>query len=145
MVPVVKKALTVAERQRKRTEKLQREGKYDVYKVRHANYGKIYRRKQNGILESTTAEEQLKSVSVRREKNKERKKRSREKAAGIATPQGANTKAYSRNSSLNRAVNTAKKSLPNISRKKNVFVRKHIHIKHILNIYKSKTQTYFIL
>ncbi len=79
MVPVVKKALTAAERQRKRREKLQREGKYDVYKVRHANYGKIYRRKQNGILESTTAEEQLKSVSVRREKDKERKKRSRER------------------------------------------------------------------
>lgn len=66
MVPKEKaKPLTAAERQRRRREKLKKEGKYEEHKAKHANTMKKYRKRQADMFHSLTGEEQAKIVKER--------------------------------------------------------------------------------
>ena len=88
---------------------------------------KQYRKKQADRLETLTAEEKAQLVQERREKDRLRKQKSRRKAAGVLTPSGSAQspgRAYSRKSSISRAVNVAKKSLPTSPRKRRTILRK---------------------
>ena len=123
MAPNGKKALSAAERQRKRREKLKNEGRYVEYKARHAEYQKKYRERKNSQMKNQTPEEQAEAVLLRREQDRLRKRRNRAKATTPDVP-GQNHRAYSRLSSLHRAVNLAKKSLPKSPRKRSVVVKR---------------------
>ena len=104
MAPNGKKALSAAERQRKRREKLKNEGRYVEYKARHAEYQNKYRERKNSQMKNQTPEEQAEAVLLRREQDRLRKRRNRAKATTPDVP-GQNHRAYSRLSSLHRAVN----------------------------------------
>ncbi|CAB4004221.1 Hypothetical predicted protein [Paramuricea clavata] len=106
-------------KEKKRREKLKKEGRYEEYKAKHANTVKKYREKQTLRLESLTVEEKDQLVLERRE-DRIRKQKSRAKTRTVLSPLGSaqsSGKAYCRTSSLNRAVNVVKKSLPARSRK----------------------------
>jgi hypothetical protein len=121
-----KKPLSAAERQNKRREKLKKEGRYEEYKAKHANTVKKYREKQTLRLESLTVEEKHQLVLERRE-DRIRKQKSRAKTGTVLSPLGSaqsSGKAYCRKSSLNRAVNVVKKSLPASPRKRRNVLRK---------------------
>ncbi len=127
MNPNKKKPLNAAERQKKRREKLKNEGRYEEYKAKHASTVKKYREKQAARLESLTVEEKDQLVAERREKDRIRKQKSRAKLRSVLSPLGSAQsfgKAYSRTSSLNRAVNVVKKSLPTSPRKRRNVLRK---------------------
>ena len=127
MNPNKKKPLNAAERQKKRREKLKNEGRYEEYKAKHASTVKKYREKQAVRLESLTVEEKDQLVAERREKDRIRKRKSRAKIRSVLSPLGSAQsfgKAYSRTSSLNRAVNVVKKSLPTSPRKRRNVLRK---------------------
>ena len=115
-----KKPLTAAERQKKRRERLKNEGRYEEYKAKHASTIKKYRERQAAKLESLTVEEKDKIVKERRE-DRIRKQKSRAKTGTVLSPlrsPQSSGKAYSRTSSLNRADNVVKKSLPASPRKR---------------------------
>ena len=124
-----KKALTAAERQRRRRQKLKNEGTYEDYKAKHARTGQKYRRKQAELLESFTEERKAQLIQERRNKDCLRKQRSRKKQAEASQqdPESASTshrkQPYKRRSSLSRAVNSAKKVLPSSPTKRNAVIR----------------------
>ena len=122
MAPNGKKALSAAERQRKRREKLKKEGRYIEYKARHANYQKKYCERKDSQLKSRTTEEQAEAVLLRKEDRlRKRGSRAKVKTPGVSKQ---NHTAYSRLSSLNRAVNTAKKFLPKSPRKRSLVAKR---------------------
>ena len=102
------KPLTATERQRRRREKLKKEGKYEEHKAKHISTMKRYRKRQADMFNSLTREEQAKIVQERREKDRLRKQKSRSKAAETATPvrfvtsSTSSPRPYSRKSSLTR-------------------------------------------
>ena len=128
MAPTHKeKALKAAERQRKRREKLKREGLYEQYKAKNTSYSRKFRERQAHALETLNQKHKARIIQDRREKNRVRKQKSRAKLAEKTTPlQGPTeiSKAYSRKNSLNRAVNNVIKVLPKSPRKKKIVIRK---------------------
>ena len=69
MLPKQKrKALTAAERQRKRREKLKKEGGYEEYKARHRKTVRMYRMKQAEQLKSITEERKPKLLKKEEQK-----------------------------------------------------------------------------
>ena len=51
-----------AARQRRRREKVKREGLYEEYKAKNANYSKQYRKKQTSAFEFLNVEDKAKSI-----------------------------------------------------------------------------------
>ena len=69
MAPTQKeKALKAAERQRKRREKLKREGLYGQYKAKSANYSRKFRRMKASALEMMNEEDKARVIQGRRER-----------------------------------------------------------------------------
>ena len=58
MAPNGKKALSAAERQRKRRERLKKEGRYIEYNARDAEYQKKYWERKNSQMKNKTPKEQ---------------------------------------------------------------------------------------
>lgn len=112
-------------RQKKRREKL-REVLYEEYKARNAEYSRKYRRKLATAVNSLNNQDKAEYIQLKREQDELRKHKSRRKALGITTPPNPYvvSSSYSRRSSLNRAVNLTKKTLPNSPRKKRAVLRR---------------------
>ena len=55
-----------AARQRRRREKLKREGLYEEYEAQNANYSKQYRKKLTSAFEILNVEDKAKSIQKRR-------------------------------------------------------------------------------
>lgn len=126
MAPKEKESLTAAERQRRRREKLKREGGYEEYKAKHARTVQKYRMKQAELLKSFTEEKKAQVIKQRRKKDCLRKQKSRRKQAQVSQQPSTSgsQQPYKRRSSLSRAVNSVKKVLPSSPTKRKAVVRR---------------------
>ena len=120
-----RKAMSAAERQKRRREKLRRENKYENYKARNAAYSRKCRTKKMRELETQDSGKRDELLEEKRKKDRLRKQKSRNKLLAMSTPSNEKSPGgYKRNSSFSRAVNVARNALPASPRKRNSVIRR---------------------
>lgn len=114
-------ALTAAERQKRRREKLKNEGKYENYKKKNRAEAKKSRDKKRNDLAKLPKSVQNKVKREIRENVRKRVEKCRAKCQG---PSSNVTTPFKNNKTLGKAVSRAKRSLPMSPRKKKAVIKK---------------------
>ena len=106
-----RKAMSAAERKKRRREKLRRENTYENYKARNAAYSRKCRTKKMRELETQDIGKSNELREEKRKKDRLRKQNICNKLLAMSTPSNDKSPGgYKQNSSLSRAVNFGKRN-----------------------------------
>ncbi|KAG8180664.1 hypothetical protein JTE90_020890 [Oedothorax gibbosus] len=118
--------LTAAERQRKRREKLKKDGQYEEYKKKHSLLMKKHRQvKADKVSKLPVAvQKELKELEKKKVRERVAKCRRNKSVKQPAENKSSPCKIYKSTSALGKAVARARRALPNSPRHKEIVVRK---------------------
>ena len=119
-------ALTAAERQRKRREKLKTQGLYEQHQAKNAGYSKTFREREQERLDNMVEVKRTTLLNKRRKEDSERQRKTRhvKRLKGLdPLASTSSPNAYSASHSLNRATNRLKAALPKSQGKKRAVLR----------------------
>ncbi|KAG8191919.1 hypothetical protein JTE90_007719 [Oedothorax gibbosus] len=117
--------LTAAERQRKRREKLKKDGQYEEYKKKHSLLMKKHRQvKADKVSKLPVAvQKELKELEKKKVRERVAKCRRNKSVKQPAENKSSPCKIYKSTSALGKAVARARRALPNSPRHKEIVVR----------------------